>query len=120
MAINQNKSERRKEDFFSSLKLAEATIQNYKAVLRSKFLREVLEVKFGLQDIFEVTDLEVLWEIYSTVNVHPKNVEMHRICSAGIMKYIRFLNDGRRIGRRIDYKKPRPCMQNRRRKVTYR
>ena len=49
----------------------------------------------GLQHIFDLTDLDLLWEFYSTVNVHPKNVEMHRICSAGIMKYIRFLNDGR-------------------------
>ena len=109
-------SDKRSEDFFSSLKLAEATIHNYKAVLKSKFLNEILETQFNVKSIFDVTDLQYLWEIYSTVNRHPKNLEMHRICSAGIMKYIRFLNNGQRVGKRVDYKKPRPCMQNRRRK----
>lgn len=117
MMPSKNILEQRKKEFYSSLKLAESTIQNYRAMLRSKFLRDILNLEFNLQDIFEVTDLEVLWDIYSKVNVHPKNVEMHRICSAGIMKYIKFLNNGKRIGHRVDYRKPRPCMQNRRRRV---
>ena len=38
------------------------------------------------------------------MNLHPKNVEQHRIYSSAIMKYIRYLNNGERYGRRIDYK----------------
>ena len=106
----------RREDFYASLELAEATIQNYRAILKSGFLREILDSQFNIKDLFEITDLELLWTIYSTINVHPRNIEMHRICSAGIMKYIRFLNNGKKIGRRVDYKKPRPCLQNRKRK----
>ena len=114
--LSNNMSEQRKEEFYSSLKLSESTIRHYKAVLKSKFLCDVLRSRFNIQDIFDVTDLEVLWSVYSTINVHPKNVEMHRICSSGIIKYIRFLNNGQRVGKRVDYKKPRPCMQNRKRK----
>ena len=40
-------------------------------------------------------------------NLHPKNISNHRIYSCVIMKYIRFLNNGKKIGKRIDYGKTR-------------
>jgi hypothetical protein len=44
---------------------------------------------------------------HSKINLHPKNIENHRAYSAATMKYIRFLNDGKKYGHRIDLKKPR-------------
>lgn len=101
----------RKEKFFSSLGLAEATMRNYKTALDSRFLKEYITAKCNCISIFDIIDLDVLYDIYINIRIHPKNIETHRVCSAAIMKYIRFLNGGKKIGRRIDYKIPRPCMR---------
>jgi len=87
----------RKELFFASLTIAEATKRNYKTGLNSSFFKDFLAKKFKCKNLFEITDLDKLFEIYPDVNIHPKNEEMHRVCSAAIMKYIRFLNDGKNI-----------------------
>ena len=118
MKITSKDTNARKEHFFSSLGLADATIRNYKTALNCNFIKEYLSVKFNCISIFEIIDLEVLYDIYVNIRVHPKNIETHRVCSAAIMKYIRFLNDGKKIGRRIDYKIPRPCMRRPRKSKT--
>ena len=95
----------RKEKFFKQLNLSEAAVRNYRNALNSTFLKGKLYSEFGVASLFEITDLNILWNIYSLVNVHPKNVSTHRSYSAAIMKYIRFLNNGNKVGRRIDYNK---------------
>ena len=111
MATPSKVSNDRKEKFFSSLNLAEATMRNYRTAFNSKFLIEYITENYKQKTLFDITDLDDLYNIYVFVRQHPKNEETHRVCSAAVMKYIRFLNDGKKIGRRIDYKKPRPCMR---------
>lgn len=57
------------------------------------------------KQLYQITDLETLWKLYSKINLHPINISSHRAYSAAIMKYIRFLNNGEKYGRRIDYNK---------------
>ena len=95
----------REEAFFSQLVLSESSLRNYQVAYNSTLLREVLESNFGVSRLFDITDLDTLWSIYCRINLHPKNVAAHRAYSAAIMKYIRFLNNGEKYGRRIDFQK---------------
>lgn len=97
----------RKNHFFSQLNLSDTTLRNYKVAFNSTFLKEMLLKECDGKQLFQITDLDVLWKLYSKVNLHPVNINNHRLYSAAIMKYIRFLNNGERYGRRIDYKKSR-------------
>jgi hypothetical protein len=99
---------KRRNDFFAQLNLSEATTRNYRLALNSSFLKEMLLKECGGKQLFEITDLEELWKLYSKINLHPKNISNHRSCSAAVMKYIKFLNGGKKYGRRIDYNKSRP------------
>ena len=100
--------ENRRNDFYNQLEISSATLSNYRASLNGKVLKEILkEVDDSITSIFEVTDLDLLWKIYTKVNIHPSNIKNHRGISCAVMKYIRFLNDGKKIGKRIDYKKPK-------------
>ena len=98
-----NSPSNRKEKFFSQLKLSKTTKANYRAAINSTFLTTYLKGEYGTTDLFDITDLSVLWDIYSYINLHPKNIGNHRAYSAAIMKYIRFLNNGEKYGKRIDY-----------------
>lgn len=98
---------KRRNDFFAQLNLSETTTRNYKVALNSVFLKEMLLKECDGKQLFEITDLEELWKLYSKVNIHPKNISTHRLCSAAIMKYIRFLNGGKKYGRRIDFNRPK-------------
>lgn len=102
-----NKSNMRCNAFFEQLELSATTIQNYRAALNSKFLSDLLKESYGISSIFEIDNIERLWEIYTRVNLSQKNIDNHRAYSAPIMKYIRFLNGGEKYGRRIDYNKPK-------------
>lgn len=93
--------------FLGELGLSKAVIQNYKNALQSSYIKEILIYLCKGDSIFEITDLKDLWEIYSFINLHPKNISSHRVYSAAIMRYIRFLNGGEKIGKRIDYHKPK-------------
>lgn len=97
----------RKELFFASLTIAEATKRNYKTGLNSTFFKDFLLTRFECKNLFDITDLEKLFEIYKVVNIHPKNEEMHRVCSAAVMKYIRFLNNGKKYSRHKEQETPR-------------
>ena len=97
----------RKEHFFASLTIAEATKRNYKTGLNSTFFKDFLLTRFECKNLFDITDLEKLFEIYTVVNIHPKNEEMHRVCSAAVMKYIRFLNNGKKYSRHKEQEAPR-------------
>lgn len=94
----------RKDQFFEQLNLSENAKRNYRNALNSKYLKEMLKSEYDIESLFEITDLNVLWNFYSLINLHPKNVSNHRAYSAAIMKYIRFLNNGNKYGRRIDCK----------------
>ena len=96
-----------KNAFYSQLILSEKTLANYKNALKSYYMKEMLLKVCNEEEIFDIYDLEVLWKLYSIVNLHPYNISKHRIYSAAIMKYMRYLNGGNKYGRRIDYKKPR-------------
>ena len=93
----------RREQFFSQLNLSESVARNYKNALNSTFVQVVLAERSNKESLFEITDLEELWNLYSFINLHPRNVANHRVYSAAIMRYIRFLNNGKKYGRRIDY-----------------
>ena len=96
-----------KDKFFSQLPVSERTKVNYKYALNGSFIRSVLREKCETEDIFSITSLTKLWEVYSYINIQDANIMNHRIYSAAIMRYIRFLNNGKKIGRRIDANKPR-------------
>lgn len=107
----------RKELFFASLTIAEATKRNYKTGLISSFFKDFLATKFKYHSLFEITDLDELFEIYNNVNIHPKNEEMHRVRSAAVMKYIRFLNGGKNTMERKNtsyHEYPKSAEENRR------
>ena len=95
----------RKSQFLSQLNLSETTLRNYKFALNSAFLKEMLLKECDGKRLFQITDLDELWNLYSKVNLHPRNISNHRVYSATIMRYIRFLNNGDKYGKRIDYKK---------------
>ncbi len=99
---------KRKASFYEQLPLSKTTVSNYRSALNSVFLKEMLLKECGGKQLFEITDLEELWKLYSKINLHPKNISTHRSCSAAIMKYIKFLNGGKKYGRRIDYNKSKP------------
>lgn len=93
---------RRKADFFNSLNLSTTTTNNYRSAIQSSFLTGFIKNEFNVYDLFEIIDLETLWHLYCKVNLHPKNISNHRAYSAAIMKYIRYLNNGIKYGKRID------------------
>ena len=97
----------RKEQFFAQLDLTENAKRNYRNALNSKYLKSMLMSVCGVDSVFSITDIELLWSFYSTINLHPKNISNHRAYSAAIMKYIRFLNNGEKYGKRIDYMRKR-------------
>lgn len=107
ISVKELSTSRRKDDFYKSLNLSVTTTNNYRSALQSSFLTGVLKEEFNTLDLFEIVDLEELWELYSKINLHPKNIKNHRAYSAAIMKYIRYLNNGQKLGRRIDFGKSR-------------
>lgn len=98
----------RKVDFINQLNVSQRTQQNYEGAIRSAFVKGILQDFCGTEDLFDITDLEKLWMVYTHINLHPVNIATHRAYSAAIMKYIRFLNNGKKYGKRIDYKKSKP------------
>ena len=101
-------AEKRSNDFYAQLNLSPITLNNYRSALNSRVLKEVIaEVDDSIESIFEITDLDLLWIIYTKVNIHPSNIKHHRGVSCAVMRYIRFLNNGFRIGKRRDYGKSR-------------
>lgn len=98
---------KRKEAFFSQLSVSQRTQKNYEAATKSSFVKGVLQDFCGTDNLFVITDLEKLWMVYSHINLHPVNIATHRVYSAAIMKYIRFLNKGEKYGKRIDANKPK-------------
>lgn len=99
-------------DFFQQINVSERTLHNYKVSLKSKFLREQLKKAYNVSSIFEITSLDELWDFYCKINRHPINIANHRGYSCAIMQYIRFLNDGKKYGKRIDYKKTKSRRKN--------
>lgn len=97
----------RENAFYASLNISEVTKKNYCSALRGKFLCSILNRETGTNDVYAVVELEVLWKIYSYINLHPKNIATHRNISCALMSYIKFLNGGKRYGKRIDFAKPR-------------
>ena len=98
----------REIDFYKSLNgLSERTINNYQTSLRSRFIKGLLMTNFSTDNLFNIDSLDKLWKLYSLTNLHPTNISNHRRYSCAIMKYIRFLNNGNKYGKRIDYQRPR-------------
>ena len=100
--------ERRMIDFFNQLNVSDRTKRNYESALNSRFIKQYLKDLYGIGSIFEITKLEQLWDFYCKINLHPTNIANHRGYSCAIMRYIRFLNDGKKYGRRIDADKKKP------------
>ncbi len=97
----------REVKFFKQLNGSERTRQNYARAIRSTFIKGILYEYCGTKNLFDLDDLNKLWDIYSIINLHPKNINNHRNYSAAIMKYIRFLNDGQKYGKRTDFGRSR-------------
>ena len=100
-------SQERKIAYRSSLNIYEVTKNNYFSSIRGSLLCNALEAECGTKDLFAVMDLEKLWKVYSYINLHPKNIATHRNISCALMSYMKFLNGGKRYGKRIDFAKPR-------------
>ncbi len=96
----------KKRLFFSMLTGSDRTVKNYKAAIGSSYIKNVLTRMYGKSDLFEFTDLEELWKVYCFVNLDDTNIRNHRIYSAAIMKYIRFLNHGEKYGHKRGLGKP--------------
>ena len=64
MATPSKASNDRKEKFFSSLNLAEATMRNYRTAFNSKFLIEYITENYKQKTLFDITDLDDLYNIY--------------------------------------------------------
>lgn len=107
ISVKELPASRRKDDFYKSLNLSVTTTNNYRSAIQSSFLTGVLKDEFDTLDLFEIVDLQKLLDLYSKINLHPKNISNHRAYSAAIMKYIRYLNNGQKLGRRIDFGKSR-------------
>ena len=102
-------SDKRRDDFFNQLELSQVTINNYSSALNGTFVSDIITgIDDNYKSIFEITDLEILWRIYTKINLHPVNIANHRGYSCPIMKYIRFLNGGKKYGKRIDANKKKP------------
>ena len=99
--------EDREAQFYKQLNVSDRTKQNYRVAINSSFVKGILQTFNETDNLFLITDLEKLWAIYCIINLHPINLANHRGYSSAIMKYIRFLNNGKKYGRRIDYKKPK-------------
>ena len=97
--------ENRETGFYSQLNLSRTTINHYKVALDSKFIRTLLSERYGYNTVFAVSDLDLLWEFYTVLNLHPHNIANHRVYSAAVNRYIKYLNNGNKYGRRIDYRK---------------
>jgi len=108
--INMGKN--RELKFFKQLDVSERTRNNYLRAIRSTFLKDILYEHCGTNNLFELDDIKIIWNVYSMINLHPKNISNHRNYSAAIMKYIRFLNDGQKYGKRTDYGRGKPKKGN--------
>ncbi len=98
----------RETAFYKSLStLSARTIRNYQTSIKSVFLKQQLLEELKTDSLFDIDNLDKLWGFYSRINLHPINIANHRSYSAAIMKYIRFLNNGEKYGKRIDYQKPK-------------
>jgi len=53
----------KKVDFFKQLNLSETTTRNYKVAFNSSFLKAILLEEYGIEDLFKVVDLELLWQV---------------------------------------------------------
>lgn len=96
-------SNTRKSQFFDQLNLSQVTINNYRAALNGSFLNGLVkEIDNKYNCIFDISDLAILWDLYCKINLHPTNIANHRGYSCAVMRYIRFLNGGKKIGKRID------------------
>lgn len=93
--------------FLSQLAVSDRTRRNYLNAIRSTFLRSILYEYCGTSNLFDIIDIKKIYEVYSVVNIHPRNINNHRNYSAPIMKYICFLNNGRKYGRKRDYQRKR-------------
>lgn len=98
---------KRQNIFFIQLDLSNSTKRRYRDALKSSFLNGLVKNEFNKDSIFEITNIEKLWSFYTMINLHPVNIRMHRYYSAPLMKYISFLNGGKKYGRRIDFQKKR-------------
>ena len=88
ISVKELSTSRRKDDFYKSLNLSVTTTNNYRSALQSSFLTGVLKEEFNTLDLFEIVDLEELWELYSKINLHPKNIKNLRcsfspVCGGG-------------------------------------
>lgn len=105
--VKKLSASKRRDDFYKSLNLSVRTTLNYRISIQSTFLITILKEEYNVQDLFSIVDLKVLSDLYCKINLHPKNIKNHRAYSAAIMKYIRYLNNGQKLGRRIDFGKSR-------------
>ena len=99
--------EKRKDRFLSQINLSNSAKRRYRNALSSTFVNDILHQEWHFNSIYEITDVEILWKFYSLINLHPENVRLHRYYSAPIMQYIKYLNGGKKYGRRIDYMRKR-------------
>ena len=97
----------REIQFRETLEVSDRTRIDYIRAINSKFMKEELMKHFGLSSLFEISDVKALWEFYTQLNLHPKNIKNHRGYSAPIRKYISFLNHGKKYGRKTDLNKSR-------------
>ena len=101
-----DKTAREKETEFSKYLLnrnpSEKFVRTYGIYLRSNIVRKYVQNKSEVDNIFDVTDMDVLLDIYDAVKLDDNNIRLHNVYSGAISAYIKYL-DGRPL--RIKAKK---------------
>ena len=70
-----NKVRTREMEFYLQMPLSEMTVKNYRLALNSRYVKDFLLSECGVGNLFELDDLDVLWQLYSKINRHPFNIE---------------------------------------------
>lgn len=70
---------------------SEKFIRTYGIYLRSNVVKKYVQENSRKQDIFQVEDLEELFDIYDAVKLDDNNIRLHNVYSGAISAYIKFL-----------------------------
>ena len=70
---------KRRKDFFEQLNLSEAATRNYRNALNSSFLKGKIYAEYNKISLFEITDLETLWDLYTKNNWSEDETDKRRV-----------------------------------------
>ena len=103
---NIDKSPKEKENGFGKFLLernpSQKFVRTYGIYLRSQVVRRYVLENSHTDDIFQVTDMNELLDIYDALRIDDNNIRLHNVYSGAVSAYIKYL-DGKPL--RIKAKK---------------